>query len=609
MKTWAGGSACRPGSVVMVLAGVAGSLLCASAALGQALPQPPVPPQNPITEAKRVLGKILFWDEQLSSDNTTACGSCHVPANGGGDPLPARNAGIDGVLNTPDDILGSLGLVRTDASDTYMLDAVYRLNPQVTSRSANSMINAAFAPQLFWDGRATSQFTHPQSGQVLIPVGGALESQSVIPTVSSIEMAHANRNWDEVAGKLRTAGPLALATNIPADVASVIASFPSYPELFEQAFGSRDIDAGRIAFAIATYERTLISDQSPWDRFQRGEQNAMTQGQIAGWNTFRTSECAICHAPPLFSDNTFRNIALRPNNQDLGRGAITNNPNDNGRFKVASLRNLAGRVNLMHTGQFTNMGQVFTFYAGPGAPNVPNRDPILPTPIPPQAQNAVGDFIINALTDPRVRSEQFPFDRPRLHSESNPANPGQLGNGTAGTGGQIPRMVSDIPPNVGNTGFKIGLGQALPGTQAYVLISNQPPVNGVLTPTQIAGPFSVTGAGVGNGVATFKWPIAPNPSLDGKTVWMQWQVQDAGAVGGVALSRIAEIRIFGGGSLPFPCQGDTNFDASINAADLSVLLSTFGQQMPWGSGGDLNADGVVDSADLSVLLGRFGSGC
>lgn len=325
---------------------------------------------------------------------------------------------------------------------------------------------------------------------------------------------------------------------------------------------------------------------------------------------FNGSECRICHTPPLFTDNAFHNIGLRPNNQDSGRFAITGNPADQGRFKTASLRNLGLRRNLMHTGQFTTVNQVFPFYAGPPAPGVTNRDPILPSPVPPQAVPAVVDFIVNGLRDPRLATRQFPFDRPDLHSQANPANPLLVGGGSAGTGGFTPRMVALCPPNVGNSGFKIGLDQALPGAQAVVAISVNPPVNGIVDPANLSAPITVGGTTTGQGFATFHWPIAADPNIDGNTYFMQWRVTDPAAAGGVALSAVAQIQLFGGDAIVPPnCSGDSNGDHSVDGADLSVLLGQFGQSVSPGTGADANADGIVDGADLSVILARFGNVC
>ncbi|MBL8747257.1 MAG: hypothetical protein JNK58_12990 [Phycisphaerae bacterium] len=584
-------------------------IVCAASfrALG-ALPAVPVPPGNPITESKRVLGKILFWDEQLSSDNTTSCGTCHRAGAGGGDPLPARHPGADGAFNTPDDVFGSAGLIKANAADDFDRDVTFALNRQVTARSANPMINAAYATDLFWDGRARTQFIDPQTGAVALFNNAALESQAVGPVVSSVEMAHADRNWDQVIEKLRTAGPMALATNLPSDVAQAVGSSGTYPSLFEAAFGDRQITASRIAMAIATYERTLISDQAPWDRFVAGDAGALTPGQQAGWNFFQASECAICHVPPLFTDNLFRNIALRPNGEDIGRQAVTGLAGDRGKFKTASLRNLATRPNLMHTGQFTNVNQVFAFYAGPGAPGNPNRDPILPSAVPPPQINAITDFIVNGLTDPRVRLEQFPFDRPRLHTESAPLNPLLIAAGSAGTGGFVPRIIANCPPNAGNSGFKIGLDRALAGATARLAIATVPPVGGVVNPTTLSDPIVVAGVGTGNGFATFHWPIPRDRTMDGQVYFMQWRIADPAAPDGVALSNIAQVTLFGGSALPH-CPGDADDNFVVNFSDVTVSLANFGAAGVPFRAGDSNGDGVVDFADLTMTLARWGNQC
>lgn len=585
-------------------------LVASAAALGQLpLPAlPPVPPENPITEPKRVLGKILFWDEQLSSDNTAACGMCHLPLAGGAERLPVRHPGPDGILNSPDDVFGSAGVIKADAQNDFDRDVAFALNRQVTSRSANSMINAAFFNELFWDGRARGTFFDPQTGSTVIGSGGALESQAVGPIVSDVEMAHADRNWDQVTQKLRSAGPLALATNVPPDAADAIAAAGSYPALFKAAFGDSTITASRIALAIATYERTLVSNQSPWDRFVQGDTTALTAGQQAGWQFFQNSECIICHAPPLFSDGSFRNIGLRPNTDDIGREAVTNLPGDRGRFKTASLRNLATRRNLMHTGQFTTVNQVFPFYAGPGAPGNPNRDPILPSPVPPQQVNAITDFIVNGLTDPRVRNEQFPFDRPTLHVETAPANPALLPGATPGSGGILPRAVAICPPNVGNTGFKIGLDAALPGATARVAISMNPPVAGVVDPAVLSEPIVIEGTTVGAGHATFHWPIEADRLLEGQVIFMQWRIEDPSAAGGIALSNIARLTLFAAGNLPF-CRGDADGSFTIEFADITATLANFGMIGPAYRAGDSNGDGIVEFADLTEALARWGETC
>ena len=395
--------------------GVLIALLLGAPVLAQ-LPPVPFPLENPITEEKRVLGKILFWDEQLSSDDTVACGTCHSLARSGADARVGIHPGPDGIPGTQDDILGSPGIARADASGHYVTDGTFGLHPQVTGRSANPVVGAAYSPQLFWDGRAGSKFLNPENGSVSIVIGGALENQAIGPILSDVEMAREGRSWTDVIAKLESVQPLDFATDIPADMAQALALDPTYPDLFRSAFGDLQITAERIAFAIATYERTLIPDQTPWDLFQAGDTLAMTPEQIAGWDFFQGTTCTICHTPPLFTDNNFRNIGVRPFAEDIGRMGVTGVRTDRGRFKVPTLRGVGLKANYMHGGQFLNLSAVLDFYSPLSRSTFQdNLDPLLPTTIPPFIKSEVIDFMENALTDPRAAAEVFPFDRPVLH--------------------------------------------------------------------------------------------------------------------------------------------------------------------------------------------------
>ncbi|HXI74075.1 MAG TPA: cytochrome c peroxidase, partial [Pyrinomonadaceae bacterium] len=149
----------------------------------------PVPPLNPppqpggnlVTATKAYLGKTLFWDEQLSSTRTVACGTCHFAANGGSDARAmvgnarSANPGADGVFGTADDVFASPGVISNNSDGTYSLSPVYGFHEQVTGRKSRSYIDAGFSPVLFWDGRASGTFTDPIGGAVVLPIGGALE--------------------------------------------------------------------------------------------------------------------------------------------------------------------------------------------------------------------------------------------------------------------------------------------------------------------------------------------------------------------------------------------------------------------------------------------------
>ncbi len=589
----------------------AAAALTASYLVFAALPPVPVPPENPITEGKRVLGKILFWDEQLSTSGTVSCGTCHTPAAGGSDLRLARNPGLDGVLNTPDDVQGSPGIIRSDETNAYLRDSVFALNPQITDRAANTVINAAFAPESFWDGRARSRFLDPETGAVAINAGGALENQASQPLMNNVEMAHAGVDWANLVTRLTNARPLDLATSIPPDVAAVLSPETTYNDLFAAAFGDGAITARRIAFAIATYERTLIADQTPFDRFVAGQQNALTPGQVQGLNAMGPSNCRACHAGDLFTDQTFRNVGLRPIAEDNGRQGVTNLPGDRGKFKVPTLRNVGLKRTFMHNGQFTTLAQVIAFYArAPGAPaQFPdNRDPIMPqVNVPPQVAPAIQDFLQNGLTDPRVANQQFPFDKPTLYTERAANHIANLGGGNAGLGGVVPRVLAASPPMVGNRDFRIGLDGARGGATARLAISSSPPVGGRITPSKTFDAAAVLGVGAGLGFATESWNLRPENFATGQVMYVQWIVSDAAAAGGEAWSNVTRLTFFCGRSgCPEPCLGDRDGDADTDSDDLSMFFAA------WDAGSDesdMDRDGDIDSDDIVVFFSSWDAGC
>jgi len=395
--------------------------LVAGAPLAAGLPPVPVPAENPITEQKRVLGKILFWDEQLSSDGSIACGTCHRPSAGGADPRAARHPGVD--KGTIDDVMGSPGIAALDRDGRPQAHALFGTGPQVTSRLSPSNFGALWAEELFWDGRAASELVDPLTGKVAIARGGALENQALAALRNETEMAKAGRSWADVAAELTRARPLALATSLPPDTAAAIAQHPTYAGLFESAFGDGAITPVRIAFALATYQRTLVADQTPYDRFAAGDTTALTGRALYGWRALQAFQCTACHTPPLFTNNDFFQIGLRRAVFDRGRENVTGDPEDSGEMKVPSLRNVALRARFMHTGEFTSLGAAIRFYITTLA--LPERDGIPGTGLytfnmSNLDESDLNEFIATGLTDPRVRDETFPFDRPVLRSEREP---------------------------------------------------------------------------------------------------------------------------------------------------------------------------------------------
>ncbi len=514
---------------------------------------PPAPPGNPVTAAKAYLGKTLFWDEQLSSTRTVACGTCHFAANGGSDSRAiigstrARNPGADGVFNTADDVFASPGVISNNADGTYSLSSVYGFHEQVTGRKSRSYIDAGFSNSLFWDGRATSTFSDPIGGAVVLANGAALESQVLGPPVSSAEMANANRTWVDVASRVANSQPLALSPSVPAELRSWIGG-RSYAELFQEAFGSSEVTPVRIAEAIATFERTLYSDRTPFDLAAQ-QITPLGAAEQRGQGIFNTRGCNVCHAGSLFSDNAFHNIGVRPQTEDTGRFQVTGNTNNIGEFRTPSLRNVGLRGPYFHNGRFAALEDVVAFYNRGGdfdAPNI-NHNLIRPLGLSPQQQSDLVAFLRNALTDPRVLAGTAPFDRPTLYTESNRV-PAVIGTGTQGSGGNIPQVTAIEPPVAGNPNFTVGLTNALGGAPVVLVIDSADPGAGPAIPATASFArisMQLSGSGAGHGFGSVSMLVPANSSLIGQTFFGRWYVRDSSAAGGVAASPAFRFTVFG----------------------------------------------------------------
>jgi cytochrome c peroxidase len=516
------------------------------------LEPPPIPPGNPVTAAKTFLGKTLFWDEQLSSTGTVACGTCHHAANGGTDPrsvalaTASLHAGPDGSLNTADDIRGSAGVPLNNADGSYVQSA-FGLNDQVTTRKSVSHINSGYPNLLFWDGRANNVFRDPITNVVILNNGGALENQAMGPPVSDVEMAHSGRSLIDMSSKVALAKPLALSASVPTSMQNWLAG-RSYPELFQEAFGTPEVSPARIAMALATYQRTQFSDQAPIDLANAGIA-ALTPEEQRGRNVFNASACNVCHAGNLFTDNSFRYIGVRPQNDDLGRFDVTGNNNDRGSFRVPSLRNVELRQSFFHNGRFTSLNEVVAFYNRGGDFNAPNKPIGLIRPLGLNA-NQQADliaFLRRPLTDPRVASESERFDRPVLYTESE-RKPTISGTGRVGSGSVTPQIKAISPPVVGNQQFTVSLTGALGNAAATLVIDSSDPGIGVSIPASGSLARVVTNTqntGPGNGWASAVVAIPNSSTVAGRTFFGRWYVQDAGAPGGFSVSPVMQFTVFG----------------------------------------------------------------
>jgi cytochrome c peroxidase len=540
------------------------------------LSPPPAPAGNPVTAAKAILGKALFWDEQLSSTLTVSCGTCHRPSHGGSDPRTivnntrSRNPGFDNVFNTADDVFGSPGVPLNNPDGTYSPSNQFGFNEQVTQRKAPSYLNAGLAFNgSFWDGRASNIFRDPLTNSVLLTEWAAYESQALGPPVSDAEMGHSNRNWTQVANQISAAKPLALATNIPPSLAAWI-NGRTYPELFEDAFGSPEVTPARIAMAIATHERTLFSDRAPLDRYASAIET-LTAQEDRGRGIYVQMNCNFCHGGPLLSDQNFHNVGVRPQAEDIGREIVTGSANDRARFKTPSLRNVELRAPYMHNGRFATLEDVVEFYNRGGDFNAPNKDPrVRPLNLTGEQKADLVAFLKRPMTDPRVRDELPPFDRPHLYTESNRV-PVITGDSRAGSGGIIPQVTAIEPPLVGNPSFTVAVSRALGSAQAVLIIDANDPGVGPSIPAH--GSFArvavnLAGSGNGNGFGSVSLPIPNNTALVGQTFYGRWYITDAGAANEFSVTQAFRFTVFGETSTtsnktPADFDGDGKSDVSV----------------------------------------------
>lgn len=147
-----------------------------------------------------------------------------------------------------------------------------------------------------------------------------------------------------------------------------------YVARFGAVFGPGPITLSRVAKALATYQRTLISTRAPYDAWQAGDEMALTGPQRRGHELFiGKAQCAACHTPPLFTDRKHYNIGLERVIADSGRAWVTGDPGDAGKFRTPTLRNVSVTHPYMHDGRFNSLREVVDHYNA-GGEDHPARD-------------------------------------------------------------------------------------------------------------------------------------------------------------------------------------------------------------------------------------------
>ncbi len=533
-------------------------------AQSDSLPDPPEFPDENITLGadQEMLGKFLFWEEQMGGDNTMACGTCHIHEAGGSDPrandADSVHPGADGIFGNDDDVRGSKGVVAFDqTAKSILFEPTFFPNVQVTGRKTPSSINAAHftSTGVFWDGRAGGEYTDPQSGLIEIFFAGALESQAVGPPLSDVEMGGVAQTWNDIVAELETATPMALASNLPPDMQDFLDNNPSYPDMFDTVYGDDTINSKRIAFAIANYERTLISDNTDLDSFLDG--NPATPLVTAGLDLFNgKANCTSCHTLPFTSDLSFHNIGLRPDVEDIGLEATTGSPFDRAKFKTPNIRNAALREPLFHNGS-TTVEELIDFYIrGGDFDSEGNLDPLLLNlegVIDETERQTLIDFVTIAVTDQDVINNVFPFTRPTLGSEAAAFNT-IYGVPTLDSQGEEALALAHIPANIGHDNFMVGVHNARPNQPASLILAFEPDPAGTIFkdpayPVHVNVIVSsiflfLNTATDANGVASISLPLPKDPVLQGLDIYGMWVVKDPMVPGRIYTSKGIEIPLF-----------------------------------------------------------------
>jgi cytochrome c peroxidase len=211
------------------------------------------------------------------------------------------------------------------------------IRAQKGGRSAPTVINRAYSLAQFWDGRAAT-----------------LEEQAKGPIANPIEMGMTH---DGVVERLK--------------------GIAGYRAMFAKAFGTEVIDIDRTAKAIASFERTVLSGNAPYDRYKQGDKHAMTPGQVRGMNVFfDKAKCDRCHEGSNFTLNAYSNLGVGTDKPepDVGRYAVTHDARDWGVFKTPTLREIEHTAPYMHDGSLKTLEEVVDFYDKGGIANK-NLDP------------------------------------------------------------------------------------------------------------------------------------------------------------------------------------------------------------------------------------------
>ena len=290
-----------------------------------------------INNHKATLGRVLFYDRQLSANNSLSCASCHKQSIAFTDN--ARfSKGFGGKLTTRN------SMPIQDLGPSFFVGFGVNSQPKPNTLNVTDSFLPGFGPKvLFWDGREN-----------------VLNKMVLRPVVNHVEMGVGDLNL----------------------LAEKLAAVPYYPTLFNKAFGSSEVTSEKIADAIAAFVSSINATQTKFDHWARQEAVLSAEEQRGFQLFFEKYDCNSCHqitSPNGYiSAGTFANIGLDEQYADQGVARVSGNEADAGKFKIPSLRNVALTAPYMHDGRFSTLEEVIDHYSE-GMQDNPNLDPRLRT--------------------------------------------------------------------------------------------------------------------------------------------------------------------------------------------------------------------------------------
>ena len=236
-------------------------------------------------------------------------------------------------------------------------------------RSSPTLWNIGYHKEFYWDGRS-----------------GSLEKQALAAWTG----ANMGAKADEIVAKLN--------------------ALQGYKTQFQKVFQS-DATSDNVVKAIAAYERTIISGNTPWDRWKAGDNTAISQSAYRGWNIFQAIKCNNCHDGVLFTDQQYHNIGIGMDQKepDPGRGKVSNKREDTGAFKTPTLRDIAKSAPYFHDGSAKTLEEAVDIMLAGGKPNqYLDKKNLEPHKILPEQREDLLNFLRSLTTDCTLSKPPLP---------------------------------------------------------------------------------------------------------------------------------------------------------------------------------------------------------